>query len=60
VRRSVFDDDHESFRRTLRAFIEAEVVRSSTRRSPERPCRSAVRNHTGRHAFGIYRDFGPY
>jgi acyl-CoA dehydrogenase len=26
VRRSFFDDDHESFRRTLRAFIEAEVV----------------------------------
>src|SRR5215510_11246808 len=26
VRRSVFDDDHESFRRTLRAFIEAEVA----------------------------------
>jgi acyl-CoA dehydrogenase len=26
VRRSVFDDDHEAFRRTLRAFIEAEVA----------------------------------
>jgi acyl-CoA dehydrogenase len=26
VRRTVFNEDHESFRRTLRAFIEAEVV----------------------------------
>ncbi len=26
MRRRIFDDDHESFRRTLRAFIEAEVV----------------------------------
>ena len=26
MRRTVFDDDHESFRRTLRAFIEAEVT----------------------------------
>lgn len=26
MRRTVFDDDHESFRQTLRAFIEAEVV----------------------------------
>jgi alkylation response protein AidB-like acyl-CoA dehydrogenase len=26
MRRTVFDEDHESFRKTLRAFIEAEVV----------------------------------
>jgi hypothetical protein len=26
VRRTVFDQDHESYRQTLRAFIEAEVV----------------------------------
>jgi len=26
MRRTVFDDDHESFRQTLRAFIESEVV----------------------------------
>ena len=26
MRRAVFDEDHESFRKTLRAFIQAEVV----------------------------------
>ncbi|MGQ4426670.1 acyl-CoA dehydrogenase family protein, partial [Streptomyces violaceoruber] len=26
VRRTVFNEDHEAFRETLRAFIEAEVV----------------------------------
>src|SRR4051812_33621162 len=26
MRRTVFNEDHESFRKTLRAFIEAEVV----------------------------------
>ena len=26
MRRTIFNEDHESFRKTLRAFIEAEVV----------------------------------
>ena len=26
MRRAVFNDDHEAFRKTLRAFIQAEVV----------------------------------
>ena len=26
MRRTIFDDDHETFRKTLRAFIETEVA----------------------------------